>query len=295
MPILVDFSSMLITKCTGFSAEFTRGQSVIKMNQIARHVFLDSMLEVHKKWSDKCGEIVICADDENYWRKDIFPNYKASRKATKEASKTDWDSIKAIRTDLEAELREVFPWKVVKADHAEADDVVGVIVKYHNTNDLKLLGMMEAPQKCLAISSDHDYLQLYRYKHYAQWCPRKKIILPKPESTFLLEKILRGDSGDGICNVMSHPDSLVNGIKQTSCTNKFVEAALKAPRDLPPEIMKRLVENRNLIDFDCIPKNISESIIHEYTSANPVKDKTKIFQYCVDRRLKQITEKVSQF
>ena len=45
------------------------------------------------KFGKKYGDIIICCDDKNYWRKQTFPHYKANRKKFREESDYDWNLI----------------------------------------------------------------------------------------------------------------------------------------------------------------------------------------------------------
>jgi hypothetical protein len=47
---------------------------------LVRHMVFNSLRMYKKKFGNKYGDMVICCDDKNYWRKEIFPYYKASRK-----------------------------------------------------------------------------------------------------------------------------------------------------------------------------------------------------------------------
>ena len=40
---------------------------------LVRHMVLNSLRLYRKKFSEKYGELVICCDDKNYWRRDFFP------------------------------------------------------------------------------------------------------------------------------------------------------------------------------------------------------------------------------
>ena len=42
---------------------------------------------------EEFGELVICCDGKDPWRKNIFPSYKANRKKGREADDKDWDMI----------------------------------------------------------------------------------------------------------------------------------------------------------------------------------------------------------
>ena len=89
--IIVDINQIMISnlmvqingrKCR----DFIRGLLV-------RHMVLNSLRAHNKKFRKEYGDMVIACDSKNVWRKQIFPNYKAGRKANREKSEHDWDYI----------------------------------------------------------------------------------------------------------------------------------------------------------------------------------------------------------
>ena len=47
---------------------------------MVRHMVLNSLRSYRSKFYDEYGELVICYDGRNYWRREIFPFYKQNRK-----------------------------------------------------------------------------------------------------------------------------------------------------------------------------------------------------------------------
>ena len=83
------------------------------------------------------GGFVICCDSPKNWRKESFPEYKANRKKKRETDTTDWTSLFEFLHQMIDDLREYFPYKVVKVESAEADDIIAVLTqeemkKHHN-------------------------------------------------------------------------------------------------------------------------------------------------------------------
>ena len=58
---------------------------------MVRHMVLSSLRLYRNKFLKQYGELVICCDDKDYWRKHRFPHYKASRKKDREQSTIDWN------------------------------------------------------------------------------------------------------------------------------------------------------------------------------------------------------------
>ena len=301
MSILIDWSQLTIGAAMAFGADFDKGKDTKKMVDIIRHTTLSTILSYKDKYSSQYGDIVITCDGRNYWRKEVFTYYKAHRKADRAQSKTDWDSVFSIGAQIRDELREVFPYKIVLEDRAEADDVVAVLTKYWQDNELKNTGLIEVPQPVLIVSSDGDYKQLHKYEGVRQWNPILKKYVTKADKHFLLEKLLTGDTGDGVPNIRSTDDQLVEGIRQSPITAK-IKAAAFVQRDAGLDItfadlsmQRNYQRNRLLIDFDYIPDNINNDIITAYVNSVPVNDKSKIFNYFIQHRCKLLMEKITRF
>ena len=54
---------------------------------MVRHMVLNSLRSYRTKFYNDYGELVICYDGRNYWRKEIFPYYKQNRKKSRESKK----------------------------------------------------------------------------------------------------------------------------------------------------------------------------------------------------------------
>jgi len=117
-----------------------------------RHMILNSYRMYRKKFHKKYGELVICHDAGNYWRKDIFPNYKANRKKRMKDSDVDWGEIFNALSSLREELKKNLPYKNLLVDRTEADDIIAVLSK-----------MATSEEEIMIVSSDKDlnsYLEI---------------------------------------------------------------------------------------------------------------------------------------
>lgn len=303
--ILVDYSQLIIAGALTFGSDFDKGKSAEKQIDILRHTIISTILGDKKKFGNDYGEFVIAVDDRNYWRRDIFPHYKSHRKASREESKTDWKAIFDIGAQLREEFMEVMPWKFIRVDRAEADDIIAVLCKWTQSNELTRDGIYDdEPQKVLIKSNDGDFGQLHKFRNVRQWNPIMKKYVSTYGKTDLLEKILTGDAGDGIPNVKSPDDFFVNGEgRQGSITAKIKEKAFEQieefnahkPIQLGDPVMDRnFARNRQLIDFDYIPEEQANAIIDAYVNTTTVKDKSKIFNYFVTNRCKLLLERIQE-
>lgn len=300
--LLVDWSQVCIASATAFGSDFDKGKDRLKQENIMRHSVLNTIIGDKKKFG-RDTKVVIACDGRNYWRKEVFPYYKSHRKANREESKTDWDSIFQTANKLRQEFTGVFPYKFVLYDRAEADDVVGVLCKYWQDNELDQVGAFgDQPVDVIIKSSDGDFGQLHKYPNVKQWDSIRKKYITKKETHFLLEKILTGDTGDGIPNVKMPADFLVNGVgRQKSITAKIKSDAVAQINDGKlvyfgdKEMDEGYRRNRQLIDFDYIPQDVSDAIIAAYNEQTIVNNKQGIFNYLISHRCKNLIERIQEF
>jgi 5'-3' exonuclease len=209
---------------------------------LIRHVVLSTIKSYKKKYGKEYGQIVIATDGRKYWRKEVFEHYKAGRKKARDASDLDWKLIFDTMSEIRDDLAIHFPYKVVKYDRAEADDIIAVLTEWVQSNELVQEGLMEEAQKVLILSSDKDFKQLqlapYSSGNVKQWSPmlKKFITANKKEiMDFTIEHIVKGDAGDGVPNILSKDDVFVQGERQKPVSAKrlaeFYEKGIDACRN----------------------------------------------------------------
>ena len=151
----------------------------------------------------------------------------------------------------------------------------------------------------LIISSDKDFIQLQRYPLVKQWSPvTKQYVNGYDPEIYLKEHIIRGDSGDGVPNVLSPDNTFVDGLRQRPLSKKKVESWRDADtKDIPTwsdEIKRNYQRNTSLIDLSKVPEDIEEQIIKEYTK--PVKgNRKKLLNYFTEKKLRELTENIGEF
>jgi hypothetical protein len=302
--ILNDYSQLYIAGALTFGSDFDKGKDAKKQIDIMRHTVLNTLLSDKRKYGKEYGEFVIAVDSREYWRRDIFPHYKGARKKNREESNTDWKAIFDIGEQLREEFKEVFPYRFVHVEGAEADDIIACLAKYTQENDLTSVGVFDnEPQRVLIKSSDGDFGQLHKFENVRQWSPIQKKWVTKSGKHDLLEKILTGDPGDGIPNIKTADDHFMqeDPPRQKSITAKLKAQAIKQVEageqvyfgDKTMDINFR--RNRQLIDFDYIPEHIYTKVVEAYKASAGVKDKGKIFNYFVKHRCKLLMEHIGEF
>ena len=285
--ILVDLNQVLLS---GLMAQIA-GQKGVKLEEgLIRHMILNIIRTHLRTFRKDYGEVVLCSDNRNYWRKDYFPFYKAGRKKTREKSDLDWHLIFDMLAKVRNELRESFPYKVIDVEGAEADDIIGTLVPRHIMHE-----------DIVIISSDGDFLQLQQYNGRSKYTVKqynpaqKKFIVSENPIQDLKQKIITGDKGDGIPNILSPSDTFVRDIRQKTMTEakltKFMAEEYTEYEDIPKTGFTR---NQVLIDLRLIPGDIQSKIINTYEETKPA-PKGRILDYFIAHKLKGLIDVIGDF
>ncbi len=252
-----------------------------------RHMILNTLRANRKKFGDEFGELVICCDDGNYWRRQMYPYYKANRKKTRDKSEMDWNAIFQALNAIREELKTFFPYKVIQIETCEADDIIGVVVHEEGTE-------LNMGEPILILSGDKDYIQLHKYANVKQYDPvRKRWISNSDPEKYLAEHILKGDSGDGIPNVLSADNSFVMGIRQRPVTQKRI-AEWADINNMQEEVKRNYMRNKALIDLSEIPKGMKEEILKAWNEENG-KDRSQLLNYFIKNKLRNLMECITEF
>ena len=283
--IIVDLNQVMLSNLLMQLGNHTNAQ--IEENMV-RHMILNSLRSYRVKFGTDYGEMIIACDNTNYWRKQIFPYYKANRKKNQEKSDMDWKAIFECMNKIRSELKEFFPYRVIDIESAEADDIIGTLVKN--------FGNEVGGEPILILSGDKDFIQLQVYGNVKQYDPtRKKWVSHNNPEEFLKEHIMKGDSGDGVPNILSSDNTFVVGERQRPLTAKKIEKYMKmTPNEMEAVIAKNYFRNAQLIDLSYIPDNIKEKVMESFKNqAN--KDRSKLMNYFVANKLRNLTEHIGEF
>ena len=255
---------------------------------IVRHMILNSLRMYRQNYFREFGELVICYDSKNYWRREYFPEYKAGRRKSRETSSHDWNDIFECLNTIKSEIRDNFPYKVLEVYGAEADDIIAA-----------LCGELEFDNgKTLILSGDKDFIQLHRFKNVKQYSPiTKKFINGEDPTEYLYQHILKGDSSDGVPNVLSPDNTFVDGLRQRPLSKKKISewAGPLCEQVLPNDELKRNYQrNKKLIDLQETPKELHLECIRTYQDA-PEGDRSKLLNYFIKNRLNDLMENIGDF
>lgn len=263
--------------------------------ELLRHMVLNTIRMYNKKFRDQYGDMVIACDGGS-WRRDYFPQYKHKRRETREKdneskSGMDWNFVFEIMNKIRDELTNEFPYKVVYVPGVEADDIIATLVE-----ETQEFGKHE---DVMIISADKDFIQLHKYSNVRQYSPMtKKFVQEKNPRQYIMEHIFKGDSSDGIPNVLSGDNVFVDGERQSPVTKKKIELWMDNAEDLErvmgAEVYRNYVRNKKLIDLSEIPDSVKEEIINTYEAAI-VAPKTKILNYLIKNRCRLLIDCVRDF
>jgi len=286
--IIIDFNQICIST---LYAQIGNHTNVDIEPSLLRHMVLNMIRGLRSKFKEDYGEIIIACDDRNYWRKEIYPYYKANRKKAREASDMDWnlvfDSFNTIRT----ELKEFFPYRVIQVEHAEADDIIATLAYEYG----RIL-TTPSDEKIMILSGDKDFIQLQKFANVEQYDPvRKRKITHNDPDQYLFEHILKGDSGDGVPNVLSSDDVFVSGSRQKPLTQKAItNLNSTAKESWPDNVLRNYSRNKMMVDLSCVPDNIKQQILYKYEEQSG-KDRSQLFNYFIKYKLKNLTEHIGDF
>lgn len=258
---------------------------------VIRHLVLAYILKYVKKFRQTYGsDVVIATDNKNYWRKKLFPPYKAHRAKQRQASKYDWKMIYDSIHNLKNEFYGRLPYKVIDVDGAEADDVIAVLTKHSST---------VLNEKTVIISSDMDFIQLQKFSGVEQFVPRKKSFLKADNPTlYLKEHIIRGDKDDGIPNILSSDDVFISSGRQkpimTAKLQEWIQCYKIEDFCTTDEMLRNFSRNKSLIDLDEIPQDLQASIIEKYQSCE-VGNKKTLMNYFYDKGAVNLIQFIGDF
>ena len=281
---------MIILDFNGIAIGNVITQKLEIQEDMIRHMILNSIRMYNKKFRNEYGQMVIACDSSS-WRKDYFPNYKFKRKSGREESSLDWNEIFRIINMVREEIEQNIPWKVIKVDNAEADDIIGAIAI-----ESQEFGKNEP---IMIVSADKDFIQLHKYSNVRQYSPMtKKFIEDKNPITYITEHVFKGDSSDGVPNVLSPDNTFVDGIRQSPVTKKkiadWIENIDNLENYMDADVYRNYCRNKKMIDLHEMPSDLKDTIINTYENTKAA-SKLKVLNYLIKKRCKLLIESVEEF
>jgi len=282
--IIVDYSGIAV------AAAFSQKHPDQLDQGVVRHMILNSLRMHNQKNRDEFGQMVIACDSSS-WRKEIFPEYKAARKKSREKSKLDWNNFFTMVNTVRDEIKENFPYPVVTVDRAEADDIIGILV-----SELQEFGRHE---EILIVSGDKDFLQLQQFSNVKQYSPvQRKFLECEDPHRYLFEHICKGDASDGVPNVLSSDKTFTEELRQTPLRAKRIdewwENRHSLQNHMDQEVWRNYQRNEWMINLRKTPPEIRKEVINQVGEQSG-KDNNKILNYLVTNRCGLLVESAQEF
>lgn len=289
--IVIDLSQTLYASILAYDI---KSPDKIDIN-LFRHLCLNAIHNILSKFKfDYGNKIIIACDSKVNWRKDLFPYYKYNRKKSRDNSNIDWSKIFENFEIIKDEIKQVFKhYKTIEVEGAEADDIIYCTAKYcYNRNE-----------KLLIISSDKDLVQLQKYNNIKQFDSIRKIYKETDDPIKFLEyQVFKGDSSDGIPNILSPSNTYYTGIRSKPLRESKIKEWLDDPaftfnpkQVLGEDIYNRYELNNKLIDLSNLPKNLFEEITSIIESPFNSRDNNELLDYMCKNRLSNLIQHIQDF
>jgi len=258
---------------------------------MVRHMILNSVRMYRTMFNAEYGEVILTYDSKHYWRRDFFPQYKSNRKKSRDADSKDWNAIFETLNKIKSEIKDNLPYKFLEVYGAEADDIIATLCKFSQTEKDR-----SKNEKIIIVSGDKDFIQLQKYVNVKQYSPiLKKYVDGHVPETYIKEHILKGDTSDGVPNVLSPDNTFTDGLRQRPLGKKKIETWLDIDiNDLQDEVKRNYQRNEKLIDLSKIPNELEGEILTEFHAA-PFGDRSNLLNYFIKSRLKNLTETIGEF
>ena len=288
--IIVDLNQIMISN---LMVQLNGRNAEALSEDLVRHMVLNSLRAHNKKFRKQYGEMVIACDSKNVWRREVFPNYKAGRKANRAKSEHDWDAIFSMLHNIKDEIKTFLPYKVIEIETAEADDIIATLIK-----KTKRVIAPEHKKNILILSGDKDFIQLHG-PNIKQYNPVLNKFVGKGEdpSIYIKEHIFKGDRSDGIPNILSDDNVFIEGRRQRPLSKKKINNWVNDVffyTHFTEEEEKNYNRNRKLIDLSCIPQELEDKINNEFNEVK-VASRDKILGYFINKKLKTLIEVIDEF
>ena len=248
-----------------------------------KHQMISSIFYTIRKFEP--SKVIFAFDGKRSWRYNIYPEYKANRKAARAKQKNtiDFDAWFPIFNEFVDELRTVFSnMYVIQLPHCEADDVMAILSR-------DVFGGKNT--RVINVTSDSDLHQLMAIKNVDQYDGKKLVKCVNPDKEIEL-KVIAGDTSDNIKGIrrgvgkataekvfQTGVDEFILLETNKIITSKDVEKVQKQFPNIPlqgmeipkiRELLKHTMRenyklNTQLIKFEHIPIDIKQKILNTYT------------------------------
>jgi len=256
------------------------------------YYIMSELIDIQLKYKEY-GEIVICFDDykKTYWRRDIWPNYKLSRKITREKSDNpiNYKEVYSYTNGLFEQIQKNTPWKCVYVNRAEADDIILVLAKEYSHEGV------------LILSPDKDFIQSQRSPNVKQYSTlTKKWIYPETKHStmdeWIFEHVFTGDASDNVPKITDFTEFSENFIKHiqnyNSKNNAQIPLTVKAFKKVPRDILQDIISSYDIKNYNKKGEDIGLDIYKNKRFGPSDVKKITTGEYFVKKQKDRINEEI---
>ena len=239
---------------------------------------LRELFSIKQEHGNRFGDLVVCLDRSvnGYWRHDVLPSYKSSRKVQREQNNIDFKEVFKEIDVLVSNIKANFPWKVIGVPRAEADDVILVLARAFNNKEQVLI---YSPDKDM-IQAQRNTNSVFQYSGLT-----KKWIVPENKhdnmDEWIQEHVILGDTSDGVPKVVDHTE-FSDSFLEHLITNGFTE--IKTPMDFDrvecnDDEKRRVLENFNVYKLNRKKESTGVLDVYKTTRFGPSTLKKQLDNY----------------
>jgi len=206
---------------------------------LTKHNIISNLFSVKQEFGNKFGDMVICLDQSRggYWRSDVWPSYKATRKTDRAKSPIVFQEVFSELDKFTDQMINNLPWKTLAVPRAEADDIMLVLAsEFHNSDNI------------LIHSPDKDMIQAQRNPNVSQYSSlTKKWLTGTSKSSdmdrWIHEHCILGDVSDNVPKVVDGTE-FTDTFREHLLNNKRI--SITTPMDfrfLDTNIQRDLIES----------------------------------------------------
>ena len=125
-----------------------------------KYLILQDLFGIVEEHSTNFGELIICLDKSSsgYWRKDVYPGYKAKRKTGRDESEVNYGEVFAAVEGLTEQMKINLPWKVIEIDGHDMKEIIRSLQKMSRLKGPKMIIANTIAGKDVAsIEGDHEW------------------------------------------------------------------------------------------------------------------------------------------
>jgi 5'-3' exonuclease len=280
--VLIDFSSiihrMIHTSVANIKPTKVDGKYITKdFIGLTKYYIFQELFSIKQEHGANFGDLVICLDKsaDGYWRKDVYPGYKAGRKKGREESEINFREVFAEIDGMIEQIKLNLPWKVIEVPRAEADDIMLVLAQEFNKYEKILI---HSPDKDM-IQAQRDNDTVFQYSSLT-----KKWIVPENKHDhmdhWVMEHVCLGDASDEVPKVVDHTEFSKSFLDYLKAEGYTIETPMDfKAATIPNEEKQRLIEEFDVYKLNRKKESTGIKDIYKDIKFGPATLKKKVAEF----------------